>query len=63
MPYFVVVSLFEQSERLCDDLFELAVESQENPRFGDFGKICGVLDHALERLHRRKLKAGLVFLD
>lgn len=59
MPYFVVISLFEQSERLADDLFELAVESQDNPRFGDFNKICGTLDHALQRVERRKTMAGL----
>jgi len=62
MPIFVAISLYEQSERLSDDLFEIAVESQDNPRFGDFNKICGVLEKALERKHRREVKAGLVFV-
>ena len=59
MPYYMLISLYEQSERLCDDLFELAVESLESPQYGDFNKVCKVLECALIRQERRKTLAGL----
>ena len=59
MPYYVILSLFEQAERLSDDLFELAVVTLDSPQRGDFNKTCSVLEHALRRTERRKKLAGL----
>lgn len=61
MPVYIL-SLFEQSERLADDLFEIAVKASDYPNDSNFDRVCGVLEKALERAYRRKVKAGLVFL-
>lgn len=57
MPFNVLLSLYEQSERLADDLFFLAVEADQTDLF--FDKVCHVLEKALSRLERRKKRAGL----
>ncbi len=59
MPFYILLSLSSQADRLADDLFELAVETMENPRLGDFNKICSTLEHALCRSARRKKLAGI----
>lgn len=60
MPFNYLISLFYQSERLCDDLFIIAVEVMENPRDGDFERVCRALEGAAQRVERRKQLAGLV---
>lgn len=58
MPYFI--TLAEQAERLADELFVIAVLSLESPRYGNFDKACKVLEHAIRRNERRRVKAEIV---
>jgi hypothetical protein len=57
MPYDI--KLYEQAERLADELFAIAVLSLESPRYGDFSKVCETLETAIRRNERRRQKAGL----
>ena len=61
MPHFVLISLYEQSQRLADDLFEIAVVAVDRTGYVNFDKVCNTLEHALQRVRRREEKAGLVF--
>lgn len=59
MPYDI--RLFEEAERLADELYALAVLALESPRYGNFNKVCNALEFAIKRCERRQKKAGLVF--